>query len=63
MGGEIRPCEDAKQLQQYINTYWRRGHVLATDDAMFRFTYSTQWVDRSVWPGGMSVLGLYDARE
>lgn len=60
MGGEIRPCEDAKQLQQYINTYWRRGHVLATDDAMFRFTYSTQWVDRSVWPGGMSVLGLYD---
>lgn len=60
MGGEIRPCEDAKQLQQYINTYWRRGHVLATDDAMLRFTYSTSWVDKSVWTGGLSVLGLYD---
>lgn len=60
MAGEIRPVDDAKQLQQYINTYWRRGHVLATDDAMLRFTYSTPWVDRSVWPGGLSVLGLYD---
>lgn len=60
MAGEIRPVDDAKQLQHYINTYWRRGHVLATDDAMFRFTYSTPWVDRSIWPGGMSVLGLYD---
>ena len=60
MGGEIRPCDDAKQLQQYINTYWRRGHVLASYDAMLWFTYSTLWVNKSVCACGMSVFGLYD---
>ncbi len=27
---------------------------------MFSFTYCTPWVDRAVFPAGISVLGLYD---
>lgn len=61
MTPELRPCEDAGQLQQYIETYWRRGHVLAHNAAMFKFTYCTPWVDRGQFPAGISVLGLYDA--
>ncbi len=59
---QIRPCEDADQLREYIDTYWRAGHVLAVNDDMFRFTYATPWVDRSIFPGGISVWGLYDGR-
>jgi len=62
MKAEIRPCDDADQLREYIDAYWRKGHVLATDEAMFRFTYCTPWVDRTVFPAGISVLGLYDGR-
>lgn len=62
MASEIRPCDDAEQLRAYIDAHWRRGHVLATDDAMFRFTYMTPWVDRRLFPTGISVLGLYDGR-
>ncbi|MEW6252364.1 MAG: GNAT family N-acetyltransferase [Planctomycetota bacterium] len=60
MTPQIRPCDSADQLRRYIDTYWRRGHVLAHDDAMFRFTYGTPWVDRAVFPHGISVLGLYE---
>lgn len=62
MTAEIRPCDDADQLREYIDAYWRKGHVLATDEAMFRFTYCTPWVDRAVFPAGISVLGLYDGQ-
>jgi GNAT superfamily N-acetyltransferase len=57
---ELRPCADAAQLREYIDTYWRRGHVLACDPAMFEFTYCTPWVDRGAFPAGISVLGLYE---
>lgn len=60
MGVEIRPCEDADALREYIDRNWRKGHILATDDAMFDFTYRTPWVDREYFPHGMSVLCLYD---
>ena len=60
MNPELRPCADADQLRTYIDTYWRRGHVLAADPAMFAFTYGTPWVDRTRFPAGISVLGLYD---
>lgn len=60
MKTELRPCDDAVQLQKYIDTYWRRGHVLARDPAMFRFTYCTPWVNRAQFPAGISVLGLYE---
>ncbi len=60
MNPEIRPVEDADQLRGYIDTHWRSGHVLARDPAMFTFTYSTPWVDRRLFPAGISVLGLYD---
>lgn len=62
MTAEIRPCDDADQLREYIDAYWRKGHVLATDEAMFRFTYCTPWVDRAAFPAGISVLGLYDGQ-
>lgn len=57
----IEPCRDADQLRAYIDTYWRKGHVLARDEAMFRFTYMTRWVDRGVFPQGISVLGIYES--
>lgn len=57
----IEPCRDAGQLREYIDAYWRKGHVLARDEAMFRFTYMTPWVDRSAFPGGISVLGIYES--
>lgn len=62
MAVELRPVDDARQLQTYIDQYWRRGHVLAHDPAMFKFTYSTPWVDRAHFPAGISALGLYDGR-
>jgi hypothetical protein len=34
--------------------------VLATDEAMFRFTYMTPWVDRKIFPAGVSVLTVMD---
>jgi GNAT superfamily N-acetyltransferase len=46
MTPQVRPCDDAAQLQEYIDTYWRHGHVLARDADRF--------------PAGLSVLGLYD---
>lgn len=60
MNMQIRPCDDAAQLRDYIHTYWRAGHILAENEAMFGFTYCTPWVDRSIFPAGISVLGLYD---
>lgn len=59
-GAVIEPCRDADQLRAYIDEHWRRGHVLARDERMFRFTYMTPWVDRRVFPAGISVLGIYD---
>lgn len=58
--GVIEPCRDADQFREYIDAHWRAGHVLARDEAMFRFTYQTPWVDRSIFPGGVSVLCIYD---
>lgn len=63
MTPEIRPCDDHDQFRRYIDTHWRRGHVLAHDPEMFAFTYATPWVDRSIFTGGVSVLGLYEGRE
>jgi GNAT superfamily N-acetyltransferase len=60
MTPQVRPCDDAAQLQKYIDTYWRHGHVLAHDAALLKFTYGTPWVDRDRFPAGFSVLGLYD---
>ncbi len=56
----IEPCRDDGQLREYIDAYWRRGHVLAHDERMFAFTYRTRWVNRSAFPRGTSVLGVYD---
>ena len=61
MDPQLRPCDNAETLQKYIDTYWRRGHILAGDPEMFQFTYCTPWVDRRRFPAGISVLGLYDA--
>jgi hypothetical protein len=61
MNPQVRPCEDAAQLQEYIDVHWRPGHVLARDPAMFKFTYATPWVDHGRFPEGISVLGLYDS--
>ena len=52
----IEPCRNPEQLRAYIDEHWRRGHVLATDETMFRFTYMTPWVNRDVFPEGVSVL-------
>jgi hypothetical protein len=60
MNPQVRPVDKADQLREYIDTYWRNGHVLARDPAMFKFTYSTPWVDRGVFPASISALGLYD---
>lgn len=59
----IEPCRDRAELQRYIDAYWRKGHILARDEAMFRFTYMTPWVDRAVFPQGISVLCIYEATE
>lgn len=59
----IEPCRDAAQLRTYINQFWRRDHVLARDERMFRFTYMTRWVDRAVFPQGISVLGIYESAQ
>ncbi|MEK6702222.1 MAG: hypothetical protein AABZ53_08160, partial [Planctomycetota bacterium] len=58
-GVSIEPCRDAAQLREYIDTHWRKGHILARDQRMFEFQYQTPWVDRSVFPQGISVLGAY----
>lgn len=58
-GVTIEPCRDAMQLREYIDTYWRKDHILARDQRMFEFQYQTPWVDRSVFPQGISVLGAY----
>lgn len=55
----IEPCRDAAQLREYIDTYWRKGHILARDERLFAFQYQTPWVDRTVFPSGISVLGAY----
>jgi hypothetical protein len=59
-GPRIEPCRDDQALRRYIDEHWRRGHVLARDDAMFRFTYMTPWVDARVFPAGISVLTITD---
>ena len=56
----IEPCRDEQQLREYIDTYWRKGHVLARDERMFAFQYKTPWVDRSVFATGVSVLCAYE---
>jgi hypothetical protein len=56
----LEPCRDAAQLREYIDTHWRKGHVLARDERMFKFQYCTPWVDRKVFPSGISALCLYD---
>ena len=56
----VQPCRDDEQLRAYIDEYWRRGHVLATNPDMFNFTYRTPWVDRDRFPHGTSALCIYD---
>jgi len=56
----IEPCRDDAQLREYIDAHWKQGHILARDPRMFSFQYRTPWVDRNVWPGGTSVLCIYD---
>lgn len=56
----LRPVDNAEQLREYIDRYWRRGHVLAQSTEMFDFTYRTPWVDERIFPQGISALGLYD---
>lgn len=58
---QIKPCTDAAQLRKYIDEHWRSGHVLARDERMFAFQYSTPWVDRTVFPQRISVLGAYES--
>jgi hypothetical protein len=58
--GSIEPIRDKGVLRAYIDQYWRKGHVLARDERMFDFQYCTPWVDRSVFPQGISVLGAYE---
>lgn len=53
------PLRDAEDLRSYIDAYWLKDHVLARDPRMLAFTYATPWVDRSVFPAGLSVLGAY----
>ncbi len=55
----IEPCRDAAQLREYIDAHWRKGHILARDERMFAFQYQTLWVDRAIFPRGISVLGAY----
>lgn len=59
----VKPITDRPQLQAYIDEHWRAGHVLARDEAMFRFTYMTPWVDSRAFPGGISALGLFDGKK
>jgi|GEM_PF-3405497 len=56
----VQPCRDDAQLREYINSYWRKDHVLARDPRMFDFTYRTPWVDSDRFPNGTSVLCVYD---
>ena len=30
----LEPCRDILQLREYIDTHWRKGHILARDAAM-----------------------------
>jgi hypothetical protein len=53
---DIHPCRDADELRAYIDRHWRKDHVLARDERMFRFQYMTPWVDRATFPDGISVL-------
>jgi hypothetical protein len=55
----IEPLREQDELARYIDAHWQRGHVLARDPAMLRFTYATPWVDRELFPTGLSVLGAY----
>ncbi|MCE2923955.1 MAG: GNAT family N-acetyltransferase [Phycisphaeraceae bacterium] len=59
----IEPVRDAEQLRQYIDQHWRTGHVLARDERMFDFQYRTKWVDKRLFPLGVSVLGAYEGSE
>lgn len=56
----VAPCRDDAQLRAYIDRHWRTGHVLARDPQMFDFTYRSPWVDLERFPGGTSVLCIYD---
>lgn len=55
----IEPLRDPDELRAYIDEYWMSGHVLARDPSMLAFTYATPWVDRTIFPAGLSVLGAY----
>lgn len=57
----VEACRDGAQLREYIDTHWRKGHVLARDQRMFDFTYKTPWVDPAHFPAGISVLGIYES--
>ena len=56
----VEACRDDPQLRGYIDEHWRAGHILARDERMFAFTYRTPWVNRTRFPGGTSVLCIYD---
>ena len=57
----IEPCRDPAQLRAYIDQYWRQGHILSRDQRMFDFQYRTPWVNQKIWPGGTSVLCIYES--
>jgi len=56
----IAPCHDGAALRAYIDAHWQRDHILARSEEMFRFQYQTPWVDRSLFPLGISVLCAYE---
>ena len=56
----IAPCHDAGALRTYIDQHWQEGHILARSEEMFRFQYQTPWVDRTLFPSGVSALCAYE---
>src|SRR3972149_10269327 len=53
----IRPASDLASVQRMVAAHWTPNHPVGRpDDPMARFYLMTPWVDRTVFPAGISVL-------
>lgn len=54
----ISPCgaAEVQRLQDFIDSRWRRGHVLARDRELLLWQYDSRRMDRQSWPGAAVLL-------
>jgi GNAT superfamily N-acetyltransferase len=55
-------ADEVGDLRRFIDEYWRRGHILARDEALLRWQYDPRRGRQADWPGPTVLVAKEDRR-